>query len=96
VIGWICLGWNSSFVHALIYSCVSISGLHCVTRYVVWLFRCMWPCISITSYEVWIVSLGVMYVSPMYVAPCFLVVPLSRLMCVVRVSYVVGLASGRA
>ena len=49
-----------------------------------------------TSYGVSIVSLGVMYVSPVCVAPCFLVVPLSRLMCVVMVSYVVGLASGRA
>ena len=49
-----------------------------------------------TSYGVIIVSLGVMYVSPVYVAHCFLVFPLSRLMCEVMVSYVVGLASGRA
>jgi len=49
-----------------------------------------------TSYKVSIVSLGVMYVSPVYVAPCFLVVPLSRLMCEVMVSNVVCLASGRA
>ena len=32
----------------------------------------------------------------MYVAPCFLVVPLSRLMCAVMVSYVVCLPTGRA
>ena len=32
--------------------------------------------------------------SPVYVAPCFLVVPLSRLMCEVMVSYVVCLPSG--
>jgi hypothetical protein len=75
---------------------VSISGLHCETRYVVWLFMCLWSCISKTSYGVSIVSLGVMYVSHVCVAPCFLVVPLFRLMCVVMVSYVVGLASGRA
>ena len=43
-----------------------------------------------------IVSLGVMYVSPVYVAPCFLVVHFSRLMYEVMVSYVVCLASGRA
>ncbi len=48
------------------------------------------------SYEVSIVSLGVKYVSPVCVAPCFLFVPLSRLMCVVMVSYVVCLESGRA
>jgi hypothetical protein len=96
VIGWICFGWNLSLVHALICSCVSISGLHCVTRYVVWLFRCLWSCISMTSYGLSIVSLGITYVSPVCMAPCFLVVPLSRLMCVVMVSYVVSLASGRA
>ena len=33
---------------------------------------------------------------PVYVAPCFLVVPFSRLTCEVMVSYVVGLVSGRA
>jgi len=49
-----------------------------------------------TSYGLSIVSLGVTYVSPVCVAPCFLIVPHSRLMCVVLVSYVVGLASGRA
>ena len=49
-----------------------------------------------TSYGVSIVSLGVMYVSPVYVTPCFLVVPLSRLMCDVMVSYDMRLASGRA
>ena len=32
----------------------------------------------------------------MYVAPCFLVFPLSRLMCLVIVSYVVCLSSSRA
>ena len=96
VIGWMCFGWNPSFVHALTCSCVSISGLHCGTSYVVWLFKCMWSCISLTSYGVSIVSLGVMYVSPVYVAPCFLVFPLSRLMCEVMVSYAVCLASGRA
>ena len=48
-----------------------------------------------TSYGVSIVSIGFMYVSPAYVAPCFLVVPLSRLMREVMVSYVVGLANGR-
>ena len=58
--------------------------------------KCLWSCISMTSYELSIVSLGVMYVSPVYVAPCFLVVPLSRLMCEVMVSYVVCFASGRA
>ena len=62
----------------------------------VWLFKCLWPCISMTSYGVSIVSLGVMYVSHVCVASCFLVVHLSRLMCVVIVSYVEGLASGRA
>ena len=96
VIGWTCFGWNLSLVHALICSCVSISGLHCETKYVVWLFRCLWSCISMTSYGVSIVLLGVMYVTTVCVAPCFLVVPLARLMCVVMVSYVVGLASGRA
>ncbi len=49
-----------------------------------------------TSYEVSIVSLGVIYVSPVCVASCFLVVPISMLMCVVMVSYAVGLVSGRA
>jgi len=83
-------------VHALICSCVRVSGLYCVIRYVVWLFRCMWSFISMTSYGVSIVSLGVMYVSPVCVAPCFLVFPLSRLMCVVMISYLVDLASGRA
>ncbi len=62
----------------------------------VWLFKYLWSCISKTSYGVSIVSLGVMYVSHVYVAPCFLVVPLSRLMREVMVSYVVCLASGRA
>jgi hypothetical protein len=62
---------------------------------VVWLFRCLWSCISMTSYGVRIASLGVMYVSPVCVALCFLVFSLSRLMWVVMVSYVVGLASGR-
>jgi hypothetical protein len=49
-----------------------------------------------TSYGVSLVSLGVIYVSPVCVVPCLLVVPLSRLMCVVIISYVVGLMSGRA
>ncbi len=83
-------------MHALICSCVSISGLHFETSYVVWLFKCLWSCISMPSYGVSIVSLGVMYVSPEYVIPCFWVVLLSRLMCEVMVSYVVCLASGRA
>ncbi len=48
-----------------------------------------------TSYGVSIVSLGVMYVPHVFVAPCFLFVPLSRPMCEVMVSYVVCLASGR-
>ncbi len=60
VIGWMCFGWNPSLVHAFICFCVSISGLNCVTTYVVWLFKCMWSCISMTSYDVSIVSLGVM------------------------------------
>ena len=96
VIGWMCFGWNPSLVHALFCYCVSNSGLHCVIRYEVWLFYCLWPCISMRSYGVSIVLLGVMYVSLVYVAPCFLVVPLSRLMCEVMVSYVVVLANGRA
>ena len=62
----------------------------------VWLFKSLWSCISITSYGVSIVSLGVVYVSPVCVASCFLFVSLSRLMCVVMVSYVVGLVSGNA
>ena len=62
----------------------------------VWLFKCLWSSISMTSYGASIISLGFMYVSPLYVAPCFLVVPLSRLMCEVMVTYVVGLAIGRA
>ena len=49
-----------------------------------------------TSYGGSIVSPGVMYVSHVCVAPCFLVVPLFGLVCVVMISYVVGLASGRA
>ena len=83
-------------MHALIYSCVSISGLRSETRYVVWLVKCMWSCISMTSYGVSIVSLGVMYVAPVFAAPCFLVFPFSRLICEVMVSDVVCLASGRA
>ena len=43
-----------------------------------------------------IVSLGVMCVSPVYVDPSFLVVPLSRLMCELMATYVVCLASDRA
>jgi hypothetical protein len=42
-----------------------------------------------------IVSLGVIYVSPVCVASCFLIVPLSRLVCVVMVSYGVRFAIGR-
>ena len=49
-----------------------------------------------TSYGVCIVSLGFMYVSPVCVAPCLLVVSLSRLLCVVMISYVVCLACGMA
>jgi hypothetical protein len=49
-----------------------------------------------TSYRVSIVSLGIMYVFPVCVAPCFLFVPLSRLMCVVMVTYAVCLESGWA
>ena len=48
-----------------------------------------------TSYGVSIVSLGVIYVSPVCVASCFLTVPLSRLVCVVMVSYGVCFAIGR-
>ncbi len=48
-----------------------------------------------TSYGVSIVSLGVIYVSPVCVASCFLPVPLSRLVCVVIVSYGVCFATGR-
>ena len=40
-----------------------------------------------TSYVVSIVLLGVIYVSPVCAASCFLTVPLSRLVCVVMVSY---------
>ena len=42
-----------------------------------------------------IVSLGVINVSPVCVASCFLTVPLSRLVCVVMVSYGVCFAIGR-
>ena len=76
-------------MHALICSCVSISGPHCETRYVGLLFSYLLSFISIASYGVCIASLGVIYVSPVCVASCFLVVPLSRLICVVMVSYVV-------
>ncbi len=48
-----------------------------------------------TSYGVSIVSLGAIYVSPVCVASCFLTVPLSRLVCVVMVSYVDCLAIGK-
>ena len=47
-----------------------------------------------TSYGVSIVSLGVMYVSPVCAASCFFTAPLSRLVCVVMVSYVDCLAIG--
>ncbi len=59
----------------------------------VWLFKCLLSCISMTSYGVSIVSLGVIYVSPVYVAPCVLVFPLFGLMCEMMISYVVCLAS---
>ncbi len=48
-----------------------------------------------TSYGVSIVSLGVMYISPVCVASCFLTVPLSRPVCVVMVSNRYCLAIGR-
>ena len=48
-----------------------------------------------TSYGVSIVSLGVIYVPPVCVASCFLTVPLSRLVCVVMVSYCDCFAIGR-
>ena len=66
--GCMCLLLNPSFVHVSICCWVSISGLRLVTRYVVWLCRCMWYCISSTSYAVFMVSLGVMYVYSWYVA----------------------------
>ena len=47
-----------------------------------------------TSYGVSIVSLGVIYVSPVCVAFCFLIFPLYRLVCVVMVSYGDCLAVG--
>ena len=46
------------------------------------------------SYGVIIVSLGAIYVSLVCVASCFLTFPLSRLVCVVMVSYVDCLAIG--
>ncbi len=46
------------------------------------------------SYGVRIVSLWVIYVSDVCVAFCFLTFPLSMLVCVVMVSYVVDLAIG--
>ena len=96
VIGWMCFGWNPSLVHASTFACVIISGLHCVTSYAAWLFKCLWSSICMTSYGVSIFSLGVVYVSPVYVAPCFMIVRLSMLMCEVMVSYVGCLPSGRA
>ena len=58
--GCICLAMKPSFTHVSICSCVRISGVHCVTRYVVWLLRCLWSWISKTSYVVSMVSLGIM------------------------------------
>ena len=85
-IGWMCLISKPSLVHVSICDCVSISKLHWVTRYEVWLFRYLWSYISITSYVVCMVSLGVMYVSSCCVARRLLVISLPRLGWVVIVS----------
>ena len=78
---------NPSFMELCICSWVSISGLHCVTMYVIWLLRYLWSCISRTSYGVLLMDLlGVMYVCPWYVARRLLVVPLPTLGWVVIVS----------
>jgi hypothetical protein len=73
-----------------ICDCVSISGLHWVTRYEVWLLRCLWSCISRIAYVMCMVSLGVMYVSSWCVARRLLAIPLPRLGCVVIVSELEG------
>jgi hypothetical protein len=81
-----CLVSKPSLVHVSICDCVSISGLHWVTRYEVWLLRCLWYCISRTSYVVCMVSLGVMYASSWCVVRHLLVIPLPKLGWVVIVS----------
>ncbi len=59
--GCMCLLMNPSFVQVSICYWVSISGLHWVRRYVVWLWRCLWSCISNSSYDVFMVSRCAMY-----------------------------------
>jgi len=66
-----------------------------VTRYVVWLLRYLWSCISKTSYGVFMYSPGVMYVCSWCVARRLLVVSLPTLGWVVIVSELVSLMWGR-
>ncbi len=66
--GCMCLILNPSFVQVSICYWMSVSGLHWVIMYAVLLCRCMCYCISSTSYDVFMFSLGVMCVCSWRVA----------------------------